>query len=172
MESFLRNWLSWPSIEHFLTRHAWGWPMCETLHFIGLAMLVGIVAMYDLRMLGMAKDVPLSSLKRLLPWAVFGFVLCVISGLGFVLGLGANLYGTNPYDVIRTDIWLQLKLIFLGIVGINLLAFHLTGTARMVDTLGPGDDAPPLAKVIAGVSLSLWIGIVWVGRYIPWGLGL
>jgi hypothetical protein len=69
-----------------------------------------------------------------------------------------------------TDIWLDLKLLFIFLAGINLLAFYLTGMSRAVDGLGPGDDAPPLAKVIAGTSLFLWLAVIYVGRLIPWGL--
>ena len=172
MESFLRYWLRWPSLEVFMG-FPWAWPMCETFHFIGLCLLVGIVGMFDLRVLGMAKGVPLASLKRLLPWGVFGFVLCLTTGLLFVLGIGANLYGVDAYDVTlgySWDIYLDLKLIFIFLAGINLLAFYLTGMARAVDTLGPLDNAPPLAKVIAGTSLFLWLGVVVFGRLIPRGL--
>jgi hypothetical protein len=69
-----------------------------------------------------------------------------------------------------TDPWLQLKLIFIFLAGMNVLAFYLTGTARAVDVLESGADAPPLAKVIAGTSLFLWLGVVYFGRLIPWGL--
>ena len=125
--------------------------------------------MFDLRVLGLAKGVPLASLKRLLPWGVSGFALCLITGSLFVGGIGANLAGANAYDVIMKDIWLQLKLIFIFLAGINLLAFYLTGMARTVDTLGPEDDAPLLAKAIAGMSLFLWVGVVVFGRLIPRG---
>ena len=55
------------------------------------------------------------------------------------------------------------KLGFIGLAGINVLVFRLTVFHKTM-TLGPGDDAPPLAKVIAGVSLFLWIGVIWFGR--------
>jgi len=126
--------------------------------------------MYDLRVLGMAKGLPLSPLKRLLPWGGFGFVLCLTTGLVFVEGVGANLFGDNAYNVIARDMYLQLKLIFISLAGINVLAFHLTGSARTVDALGAGDDAPRLAKVIAGTSLFLWVGVIIFGRFIPRGL--
>ena len=166
MESFLRYWIRWPSLEVFMGS-PWAWPLCETIHFIGLCLLVGIVGMFDLRVLGLAKGVPLASLKRLLPWGVFGFALCLISGGLFVGGIGANLAGANAYDVIMRNIWLQLKLIFIFLAGINVLAFYLTGMARTADTLGPADDAPLLAKAIAGMSLFLWVGVVVLGRLIP-----
>jgi hypothetical protein len=150
--------------------YVWAWPLGETLHFIGVSLLVGIVGMYDLRVLGMAKGLPLAALKRLLPWGVFGFALCAMTGFMFVGGMGANLFQTHPYDVLLTDVWLQLKLLFIFLAGVNLLAFYLTGMVRAVDTLGPGDDAPLLAKSIAGTSLFLWIGVVVCGRLIPRGL--
>ena len=169
MASFGRYWLRWPSLEVFMAL-PWAWPLCETFHFIGLCLLVGIVGMFDLRVLGVARGLPLSSLKRLLPWGVFGFVLCLVTGLMFVGGIGANLYGANAYDVIMENPYLQLKLIFIFLAGLNRLAFYLTGAARTVDGLGPGADAPLVAKLIAGASLFLWIGVIVFGRLIPEGL--
>lgn len=172
MALFVNYWLRWPSVENFLDVYGWGWTMCETFHFVGLTLLVGIIAIFDLRVLGVLKGLPLAPLKRLMPWAIFGFVLCVITGLVFVTGLGANLRGGGPpqYDVLTSDLWLQLKLLFLGLAGINILVYYLTGVAHAVDALGPEDDAPPRAKVIAVASLFLWLGVVWFGRLIPWGL--
>jgi hypothetical protein len=62
-----------------------------------------------------------------------------------------------------------LKLLFVLLAGINLLMFYVTGMSRIVDELGPGADAPPLAKVIAGTSLFLWIGVMYFARLIPAG---
>jgi len=169
MESLGRYWLRWPSVEVFMSSR-WAWPTAEALHFIGLCLLVGIVGMFDLRVLGMARGLPFAPLKRLLPWGVFGFVLCLVTGTLFVLGIGGNLVGDNAYDVIMRDVYLQLKLLFIVLAGINLLAFHLTGTSRALDALGANDDAPLGAKVIAGASLFLWLGVVVFGRLIPQGL--
>jgi hypothetical protein len=170
MEPFLRYWMRWPSVEYFLSHYAWAWPFCEVLHFVGLVLLVGIIGLFDLRVLGVAKGLPFAPLQRLIPWSVFGFFLCVISGLMFVTGIGANLYGVHPYDVLMTDTWLQLKLIFILLAGLNAAAFYVTGASHRVDALGPDDDAPAGAKVIAGTSLSLWLAVVYFGRLIPWGL--
>ncbi|MGB7220205.1 MAG: hypothetical protein WBD07_15510 [Vicinamibacterales bacterium] len=168
MEPFLRYWLRWPIVETFFKAYAWAWPLCETLHFFGLALLIGIVGMFDLRMLGVAKGLPIAPLRRLLPWGVFGFILCVVTGLMFVTGIYANVE-IHPYYILMNNIYLQLKLLFLALAGLNLLAFYLTGMSRAVDNLPAGADAPPLAKVIAGTSLALWLGVVYVGRLIVWG---
>ena len=165
---FLRYWLASSAVETFM-KTRWGWPLCKTLHFVGLALLIGGVGIFDLRILGMAKGLPLPALRRLLPWGVFGFVLCVVTGTGFVLGMRANI-SKYSYDVITTDIWLQLKLLFIFLAGMNLLAFYFTGMSQVVDRLVPQDDAPLLAKVIAGASLFLWLGVIYFGRLIPEGL--
>jgi hypothetical protein len=163
------TFLQLPFVEELISTYRWFWPLAETLHFIGLALLVGIVTLFDLRLLGVAKRLPVAPLRRLLPWAVFGFVLCVVTGLVFVTGLWANVK-MHPVEALVVDHYLQLKLIFLFLAGVNLLVFYQSGMSRAVDGLGPGDDAPPLAKFIAASSLFLWVGVVYWGRLIPWGL--
>ena len=156
-------------VEYLIGAYRWVWPLSEILHFVGLTLLVGIVTIFDLRLLGVAKRMPVEPLRRLLPWAVVGFVLCVVTGLFFVTGLWANVK-THPVEALVVDHYLQLKLTFIALAGINLLAFYQSGVSRLVDSLGPGDDAPPLAKFIAAASLVLWVGVVYWGRLIPWGL--
>jgi len=56
------------------------------------------------------------------------------------------------------------------LAGVNLAAYHLTGMSRAVDALDATGHAPVLAKVFAGASLCLWIGVIVFGRLIPQGL--
>lgn len=169
MESFARYWLDWPSLVTFMSL-PWAWPLSETFHYFGLCLLLGTIGMFDLRVLGFGKGLPMSKLKHLIPWGVFGFILCVITGLLFVLGFAANLPDDNAYDVIKRDGFLQLKLIFMLLAGFNLWAFYLTGSAQAVDALGPNDEAPAKAKIIAATSLFLWMSVIALGRMIPEGL--
>src|SRR5262245_20422828 len=64
----------------------WLWPCFQTLPFFGMLRLVGVVVAIDLRMLGVAKALPLKPLSRLLPWAMLGFSINVVSGLGMYAG--------------------------------------------------------------------------------------
>lgn len=146
------------------------WATCETLHFMGLSLLLGIVGLFDLRVLGFAKGLAPGTLKRLLPWGVFGFALCAGSGTLFVLGMGANIIGGFAYDVIATNPYLQWKLILIALAGINLAAYYATGMSRAVDALDADGNAPLLAKIFAGASIGLWIGVIVLGRLIPQGL--
>jgi len=59
------KWLKTTSLSEFVIHSSWVWPAAETLHFIGLAMLIGVIALMDLRMLGMAKRLPFAPAARM-----------------------------------------------------------------------------------------------------------
>ena len=66
-------------------RSEWGWPVVESVHFIGLTLLFGVIATWDLRLLGMAKRVPILAFHRLVPFAVLGFAINAIRGSMFLM---------------------------------------------------------------------------------------
>ena len=101
---------------------------------------------------------------------MLGFALCALTGALFVGGIGANIIGDNAYDIILRDGWLELKLLFIALAGVNLGLYYLTGMSRAVDAVDADGNAPALAKVFAATSLCLWIGIIVFGRLIPQGL--
>ena len=151
-------WLEATSVSRAVTYYSWIWPTCETLHFIGLALLIGNVGVLDLRLLGAVKRLPVAPLNRLIRWGVLGFIINLVTGIIFFVGAPSQ-YVTN--------IAFALKLIFMALAAVNLAVFHLCGVARAVDTLGPGDDAPVSAKIIAATSLFLWVGVMFWGRMLP-----
>ena len=136
----------------------WAWPLCESLHFIGMAMLVGVAGVIDLRLLGMAKGLPLGPLQRLMPWAALGFAINLITGFVFIAG--------NPRQYIGPPLSLSFaaKMLFILLAGLNVLLFYMTGLKRLVDRVEAGHDAPLGAKVSAAVSLFLWVGVMYWGR--------
>ncbi len=168
MEEFLNFVLRWPIVENYFVAYYWAWPLNEILHFAGLILLIGTVGLYDLRLLGVAREIPVAALQRLLPWGLFGFILTTVTGLLFTTGIYANIE-VDPGTVIFNDGYLQLKLIFYFLAGFNLLAFYLSGAARKAEDLGPGEDASPIAKYFAGASLFLWVAVMYFGRLVPWG---
>ncbi|HYL83675.1 MAG TPA: DUF6644 family protein [Candidatus Angelobacter sp.] len=140
-----------------MTASKWWWAFMMDLHFIGLVLLMGTVGMLDLRLLGFAKQIPIGALHRLLPWAMVGFGLNLVTGvLAFT--------GMDQFYTYDWAFWLKILAILLA--GLNVAAFYLTGAFESVEGLGPGADAPPLAKWIAGTSLFLWFAVITLGRYI------
>jgi hypothetical protein len=132
----------------------WTWPILESLHYIGLALLFGAVGLFDLRVLGLAKEAPLSALRRVLPWGAAGFAINLVTGVMFFLG------PTETY--VFTDAF-RAKVLLLGLAGLNLIAFY-TWVFKGVRDLGPGADAPLRAKVCAAVSFFAWLGVMTAGR--------
>jgi hypothetical protein len=134
----------------------WGWPIAESIHFTGLCLLMASVGMFDLRMLGVARGIRMSALHRMVPVGVAGWLMCVATGALFFL--------TAPGQYLYNPAW-QTKMALMGIAGVNMVAFYLT-TARSVGAMGPDDKAPVAARVIAGISLACWLGVIVGGRLI------
>ena len=67
------------------------------------------------------------------------------------------------------NIVFQLKMVTILVAGLNLLLFQCTSAFRLLEDVGPGEDAPRFAKVVAAVSIFLWIAVIILGRYIPFG---
>lgn len=132
----------------------WGWPAAESIHFIGLSLLVGTIALFDLRLLGMDRRITIAALHKLIPWGLAGYGLNFVSGMMFLMA-EPDQYVYNPS--------FHFKMLFMALAGANALAFYATTSTR---TMGPsaGDDAPPAAKVIAVASLFLWVAIIVCGR--------
>jgi hypothetical protein len=144
-------------VAELMTTSKWWWAFMMDMHFVGLALLMGAVGILDLRMLGFAKQIPIHSLHRLLPWAMIGFGINLVTGvLAFT--------GMDQYYTYDWAFWLKMLAIML--LGLNAAAFYLTGAFESVEGLGPGGDAPPLAKFIAASSLFLWFAVITLGRYI------
>src|SRR5262245_18057322 len=152
------TWLKGTKLAWAVIHYPWVWPAAETLHFIGLAMLIGVIGLMDLRLLGMAKRLPFAPLHRLLPWAISGFAICLLTGAVFLAG--------DPSQYIHNWVF-WFKMLFIFLAGTNVMAFYATGVFRRVEALAAGEDAPVAAKVIAGVSLILWIGVMYFGRMLP-----
>ena len=156
VKSFVQ-WTLSTGIGDWVQYHTWMFPGGETLHFMGLSLLVGTVTIFDLRMLGLGKSLPLAPLLRLLNrWGVAGFLTCFLTGVMFWT-VNAPLYAIDVGWVFG------LKLLCILLAGMNVLVFRYTVMPQVI-ALGPGEEAPPLAKVIAVASLMLWAGVIWFGR--------
>jgi hypothetical protein len=157
----LASWLSALQIDEFVNAYDLVWPVCEILHFFGMALLIGTVGAADLRILGAFKGVPIRGLERYLPFGIAGFVINVLTGIVFIAG---NPVG-GPIEYL-TNLSFQIKMLLVLIAGINVLAFYFGGFARAADAVTSDGDAPFAAKLVASVSLVAWIGVIFFGRMI------
>jgi len=135
----------------------WLFPIIETLHVMALTIMVGSIAMIDLRLLGIASRN--SSVSRLsdevLPWTWTAW--CVAAVFGTLMFMSkAHTYAGN--------LQFRLKFVCMGLAAINMLIFHF-GAYRQV-ARWESDEPPMSAKVAGAVSMSLWIGVVFFGRWV------
>ena len=133
-------------------------PMIESTHVIGLALVFGTIAIIDLRLLGIASTQ--RSFQRMasdiLKWTWGAFALTALTGsLMFISN--ASVYYHNFY--------FRTKMLLLALTGINMLFFELTA-GRTIHKWDQAPSAPRAGKAVAALSLAMWIGIICVGRLI------
>jgi hypothetical protein len=148
--------LSGPSLVKDFMQTAWAWPTIESLHFLGLCLLIGCIGTFDLRLLGVGRRIPIADVHRLIPFGILGFVINISTGSLFVMA---------DSDQYIYNVSFHLKLVFMTIAGVNAGMFYLTSW-RQVFTASASLDAPRRAKIIAAISLSAWIGVIICGRLI------
>jgi len=129
------------------------YPIANTAHVIGAIMVVGAIGILDLRVLGYGRDLPTHRLSSALtPIAVAGLALMVISGVLLFVADARALAGSPIF---------LTKLGLIALAGLNALAFRV-GWRRL-------DDHPPVsARLLAGLSLALWLAVVIAGRLIAY----
>lgn len=142
-------------VEDFMSSR-FGWPVVESLHFMGLSMLMGMVGAFDLRLLGVAKGIPFATLHRLIPIGIAGYCLNVCTGFMFLVSAPDQYIFNSAFH------W---KMFLMMLAGLNVLTFY-SAVFGKVKTLEAGADAPLSARIIGGASLTFWTGIIIFGRLI------
>ena len=130
----------------------------ETIHFIGLSLLLGGLIIIDARLAGFFRGVNIAATHKLLPWVFIGFGLNLTTGVLFFFGDPMR-YAVN---------WgFQLKMVLVVIAGLNALWFWFKINPVM-HSWEPDVDPPGVAKLIAWISLVTWTGVLLCGRLIPY----
>ena len=157
MSHWIVTTLKATALSHLMTGSTFMWPLCETLHFVGLALLIGVVGMLDLRLLGRMRHLSFAAVHSLIPWGILGFIINLVTGVLFFIGA--------PDQYIDNVAW-WYKLAFLAIAGLNVLYFETTQAKRAL-LVGAGDDTPRAFKVIGAVSIVSWFMVLYWGRMLP-----
>lgn len=139
-----------------LQAHPWAYPALEVIHLVGIALLLGNLLVFELRLAGLGAPIPISPLARLaLPSAIAGFSLALPSGL--------LMFATQPVDLLANPAF-RLKMLLILLAGLNAVWFHLR------DSIGraAGGQTDPTGRLLGLVSLLLWIGVLACGRAIAY----
>lgn len=157
MEHFAA-WLESTAVSKTLFGISWLWPVCESLHFLGLCVLIGAAGLLDLRLMGWFRGVAIRGLKAFMPWALGGFLVNLVTGSLFLI--------MQPHLYVTSTVWWS-KVAFIGIAVLNALFFQtrLSSTAL---ALAPDAEMPRVLKVVGAVSLFSWFAVLYCGRMLPY----
>ncbi|HWA21036.1 MAG TPA: DUF6644 family protein [Caulobacterales bacterium] len=150
-------WVLGTPLSHFMVGDAWAFTISETLHFIGLCILLGAMLIVDLRLLGLMKSTPVDVALNFLPVAIFGFTINFLTGITFFFSNPEG-YATNWM------FWLKMSLIILA--GLNALYFTLFEQPRVLRT-PEGQSFDAQTRVAAALSLLIWVAVIVAGRLLP-----
>ena len=131
--------------------HPWLYPMLESLHVVGVALLVGNLVLLECRVWGSGAELPVVPLARLaLRVSVTGF--CLLGATGLLM------FAAAPQELLGNRFFL-IKMGLVSAAGLNALAFHLRQGLHRLDGI---------ARTQTVLSLGLWLGVIICGRWIAY----
>ena len=142
----------------FMAENAAAFPWVETTHVIAISTVIGVIAIVDLRLIGLAStSYAVSRLtKSLLPLTWIGFTLALLSGL--------LLFSSQPVTYFNNFAF-RMKMVLLIAAALNMAVFHLL-TMRGIALWDRDAPVPTAAKMAGLISMIIWILIVICGRWI------
>jgi len=154
----LCKWLEQSRVGGAVRESLWLFPTIETLHLLGMTVLVGAVSIVDFRLLGwvMRRERVSELAGRLLPWAWAGFAVQVITGAILFSSEAVKVYGNPAFRV---------KMVLILLAGVHAAIFHW-GVRQDMGAWDGSAVLPAKAKIAGGISILLWIAIVAAGRFI------
>jgi hypothetical protein len=133
-------------------------PLIESVHVIGLTLVFGTILIVDLRLLGLASTSrPFTAIASdVFRWTWLAFAVTVTTGALMFVTNASTYYGNAHF---------RAKMALLVLSGLNVLAFELTAR-RSVRSWDRDEVAPLAGKTVATLSLAIWIGVIFLGRWV------
>jgi energy-coupling factor transporter transmembrane protein EcfT len=156
-EADILHWIRDTWLGATVRESRWIFAAGETLHFIGLSLLVGGILIVDLRLLGFIRRIPVRAALAFLPFVIVGFLINLLTGIVF-FSADPMMYWPNPA--------FKLKMFLILLAGLNALVFTVMAQ-RQTLSLRDDESAGTLAKVSAGLSLGFWLCVLLLGRLLP-----
>jgi hypothetical protein len=148
------QWCYGTPLGETIRESTWMFPVIEAFHLLGLGLTVGAILLVDLRLLGAGLSrQPVAQLAAgAQPWLMGSLTLMFATGIPLFMSESIKCYYSLPF-------WVKMTSLFLALV------FTFT-IRRRVTRSGLAAKSPRLGRVVAVVSLCLWFGVAWGGRWI------
>jgi uncharacterized membrane protein len=158
----LLEWLQASSLAVFIHKTAWAFTTIEVIHVFAISLVIGTIAIVDLRLLGLASTKrPVTELSRqVLPFTWAAFVLAVIAGSLLFISRATEYVANAMF-------WIKMALIV--VAGINMVIFEFI-TVRGVKEWNLDPTPPQAVRLAGGISIACWILVLVFGRLIAFTL--
>ena len=135
----------------WIATHPYAYPLLEALHIVGIALLLGSLVLFELRVWGFGAQLSAPALSRLaLPLTLAGFALAAITG--------SLMFASQPGDLIVNRVFVA-KMALVMLAGLNAASFHARGGAARLDRI---------ARIQTLASVGLWVAVIFCGRWIAY----
>jgi len=156
-ETEILHWIKEMPLGEAVRQSRWLFAAGETFHFIGLCLMVGGLLIVDLRLLGLISRIPMRAALAFLPFVIVGFLINLATGIEFFMA-DPFMYWPSPA--------FKLKMFLILLAGLNALVFTVMEHRRVL-VLGDDEATNTFTKVTAGLSLTLWLVVLLLGRLLP-----
>lgn len=155
----LFEWLEASGLAVYIRQSPLLFPVIEIFHILGFVFLVGSALLFDLRLLGISRHIPVTTLAgHLLPWARRSLLLVIPTGLLLFIVQAETLSVSTVF---------HLKLILIVLAFANAGIFHRY-TFRSISSWNQSAPAPASARAAAVISILLWCAVISCGRFIAY----
>ena len=141
------EWIANTPVSVGIRESIWTYPIIESVHVLGLTLFLGLLLLWDTRLLGFVlRRMPVSALwRQLSPWIAFGAIIITISGTLLFWSDPVKFYG---------NIFFRVKVIALVLAAANALAYHLGIERRLVEWDTAATPRARIVTVAAAVSVD------------------
>jgi hypothetical protein len=148
------QWCYQTPVGEGIRNSTWLFPVIEAFHLLGLGLTAGAVLLVDLRLLnvGLTKQAPAQLWAAARPWLIGGVIIMFASGIPLFMSESIKCLYSFPF-------WVKMTSLFLVLI----LTFTIV---RRVTQTNVTFERPLRARFAALVSLVLWFGVAWGGRWI------
>ena len=150
------RWLEQTPVATAISESIWLFPLIEGSHILALPLSVGMILMFDLRLLGMAfRSEPTAKMMAdVVRWSKFGFAVMFATGAVLFMTQASKAYG---------NVFFRTKLMLLVILGVNAAVYQIVLYPKMSEWDAMG-KTPLGARICGWLSLVGWIGVIVCGR--------
>ncbi len=155
----LFEWLETTALAIWVGESLWGYPIMLGMHAIGLATVVGIFVMLDLRMLRVIRGVSFKAFLSIFRLAWIGLIFNALSGSALFTSQATTFVESTPFLI-------KISAVIAGVIVVIIIQRRLK--LRAADWDNADTNIESSATVLAALSLVCWIGAIFAGRLIAY----